>query len=89
MEAHLQAQGKAGGGKMPHRVGHHLIQQGGQDAAVNDVGPALEFPGQRQLGLGRHLGFPVGNRDLQPPGVVLAADKAVIGVNGRSHDIPR
>ena len=60
MEARLQAQGEAGAGKVPHRVGHHLIRPGGQDAAVDDAGPALELPGQRQLGFGRHLGFPVG-----------------------------
>ena len=89
MVAHFQSQGEAGAGKMPHRVGHHLIQQGGQDAAMDDAGPALELPRQRNLGFGRQLGFPVGNGDLQPPGIVLAADKAVIIGDGNSHSIPR
>ncbi len=45
--------------------------------------------GSASLGFGRHLGFPVGNRDLQPPGIVLAADKAVIIGDGHSHEILR
>ena len=82
METHLHADRHARPGKAPHRVGHHFIEQCGEDAPVDDVSPPLVLPGQSQLGLGRLLLRKIGHLNLQPPGVVPAADKAIIVGDG-------
>lgn len=78
VKAHFHPQGNPWTGEAPDCVGHQLIKQRGQDAAVDHLGPALVFPGEGELGFRGQLRLGIPHLDLKPQGVVLTANETIV-----------
>ena len=59
---HFLTQSQGRSHEPPYGMGHNLIQQGRQDAAVDYILPTLELPDQLQAGLGALICLGVSHR---------------------------